>query len=458
MQRAFIALRAISVQDKDAGDLTPGGLTTQLRRERVAITQKSPSNAPTLSESPRMGERQKSRSAVMYLIVTELHMRTTQPASGAIVDLISLIYAGSAGGDNTREVLSALNSLVNAAATQLITWRQETGTVLHCDAAGSLLEPHSRDYMTHWGPWDPRVQWLAREPVGQVMRCHEHFDPKFVGGNSFFQDFFLPRGGRWSLCASYRSAPGVMTVIASARIATAPPFEEWTARTVKALLPHFERTAAISLKLDQASAAVQSATHILQHLPSPCLVTDHAGRCMEANGAFSQALEPLAMRLATGRVRFTDPNQQSRWETALFETHATALEQTMQFVAANGKPWSARLVPWHSPVQKCDSPDKKLILAIFEEAVPQGVVEPGSMASTARLTRAEAEVLAGLLKGLPAKAIASYRSASVNTVRTQIVAILEKTGFNSQKELMASFSNSTLPESVFGNSTHASQN
>jgi DNA-binding CsgD family transcriptional regulator len=74
------------------------------------------------------------------------------------------------------------------------------------------------------------------------------------------------------------------------------------------------------------------------------------------------------------------------------------------------------------------------------------------MASTARLTRAEVEVLAGLLKGLPAKAIATRRSASVNTVRTQIVAILEKTGFKSQKELMASFSASVLPESAFSSS------
>jgi hypothetical protein len=37
-------------------------------------------------------------------------------------------------------------------------------------------------------------------------------------------------------------------------------------------------------------------------------------------------------------------------------------------------------------------------------------------------------------------------------VRTQIVSILEKTGYNSQKELMASFSNSVLPDSVFTNS------
>jgi DNA-binding NarL/FixJ family response regulator len=70
----------------------------------------------------------------------------------------------------------------------------------------------------------------------------------------------------------------------------------------------------------------------------------------------------------------------------------------------------------------------------------------------ARLTRAEVEVLAGLLKGLPAKTIATRRSASVNTVRSQIVAILDKTGYNSQKELIASFGASALPDSAFASS------
>jgi DNA-binding NarL/FixJ family response regulator len=99
-----------------------------------------------------------------------------------------------------------------------------------------------------------------------------------------------------------------------------------------------------------------------------------------------------------------------------------------------------------------------MIVVLFSEMAAQAhpMPAPGSMAATARLTRAEVEVLAGLLKGLPAKAIASRRSASVNTVRTQIVSILEKTGYNSQKELMASFSHSVLPDSVFTNSIYES--
>ncbi len=59
-----------------------------------------------------------------------------------------------------------------------------------------------------------------------------------------------------------------------------------------------------------------------------------------------------------------------------------------------------------------------------------------------------------MLKGLPAKAIAGLRGASVNTVRSQIMAILEKTGFRSQKELIATFGHSSLESTGFQHSSN----
>jgi DNA-binding CsgD family transcriptional regulator len=81
---------------------------------------------------------------------------------------------------------------------------------------------------------------------------------------------------------------------------------------------------------------------------------------------------------------------------------------------------------------------------VFEAKLPDLQAIADQAIVTARLTHAELQVLAGLLKGLPAKAIAGKRNASVNTVRSQIMAILEKTGFRSQKELIASFGNSSF--------------
>ena len=375
-----------------------------------------------------------------------------------MVDLVGLIYASATEPARLIDALRLFNELVGGTTAQLFTRDLASGAILASQVAEAAHEPVGRHYVSHWGAFDPRVKWLGSRSSNTVLRCHEQFDEAFVAASSFYQDFMAPHGLRWSLAGRYQVEPGTETVILNMRPATARPYEPWAANVLLQLLPHFERASGIAAKLERQSAAVQSAMAMMKSLPTPCLLTDSAGRCLEANDAFSVALESLSMRLVTGRVRFTRADLQAKWESALFETHTTALPATMVFGDTAGRQWKARLLPWQAPVEQHDNLNRKMIVVLFSEMAAQAhtMPAPGSMAATARLTRAEVEVLAGLLKGLPAKAIASRRSASVNTVRTQIVSILEKTGYNSQKELMASFSHSVLPDSVFTNSIYES--
>jgi DNA-binding CsgD family transcriptional regulator len=386
-------------------------------------------------------------------------MQNRPPNTEEMVQLVGLAYA--AGGDAAKlpDFLHAASAILGCTTAHLFQRDIATGAVLQSHMAGPAFADANRRYARDWGPSDPRVQWLAARPAAHILRCHEHFDDEFVATSKFYRDFLIPHGLRWSLAAKYPSAPGVESVIVLARAGGLPLFDESASTALLQLLPHLQQAATIGLKLERQTAAVHAATEMVRLLPAPCLFTDQAGRCLEGNEAFSRAMEAMSLRLTTGRVRFAQSQLQARWESALFEAHTTAAACTMSFTDPLQKAWTAHLIPWLPLVGQSDSFDKRMILVVFDEksaeARPQ--LQPGSMASTARLTRAELEVLAGLLKGLPAKAIATRRSASVNTVRSQIVAILEKTGFNSQKELMASFSTSVLPDSVFSSSQFDSQ-
>ncbi len=382
-------------------------------------------------------------------------MQNRLPNTDELLQLVGLMYESAGDAHKTPKLLRMLSQLMRATVAHLLVRDLATGAVLNSQMGDPAFDDANRRYGRDWGSSDPRVQWLASRPSGQVLRCHEPFDQDFVATSRFHQSFLIPHGLRWSLAARFASAPGVETVVFILRAPDLPPFDEAAAIALQQLLPHFEQAAGINLKLERQSAAVHAATEMVRRLPAPCLFTDQAGRCLEGNEAFGRAMESMSMRLLTGRVRFSSTELQARWESALFEAHTTAVTSSMSFIDPAQKEWTAHLIPWLPLAGQSDSFDKRMILVVFDEKAadhrPQ--LQPGSMASTARLTRAEVEVLSGLLKGLPAKAIASRRSASVNTVRSQIVAILEKTGFKSQKELMASFSTSVLPDSVFGTST-----
>ncbi len=374
--------------------------------------------------------------------------------------LIVMIYAGASEPAKHFSALRTLNALLAGSTVHLITRQVTSGKLLESQMSEVVAEVANANYKAHWASSDPRAKALIADPAQDVLRCHESFDDAFVAFDPFYQQFMLPNNWRWTLAGSFESGAGDVGIITCVRAASSPPFEDWAAELLHQLLPHFEGASAMAHKLKHQAVATQSTLEMFHLLPTPCLFTDKVGRCMEGNDAFSRAMAPLSMKLATGRVRFNQVSVQAQWQNALFETHATAVARSFEFTALNGKHCKVHLLPWQSVDQDTAGAEGNLILAIFDLQVAAAEVqeEPTSRALAARLTRAEAEVLTGLLKGLPAKAIATYRSASVNTVRSQIVAILEKTGHKSQKELMASFGSSVLPDSVFANSFLPSSN
>jgi DNA-binding CsgD family transcriptional regulator/O6-methylguanine-DNA--protein-cysteine methyltransferase len=200
----------------------------------------------------------------------------------------------------------------------------------------------------------------------------------------------------------------------------------------------------------RGTAGQMSPLELLQVLPLPSLITDGAGRALERNEAFVQFMDAIALRTVTGRLRFDDPYLQDSWQVALSEVDATAVRQSLVVTASDARQWHLHLVPLHCSLDAADPTGRPMILAVAEhQGAPMEALLDSAIAETARpLTPAEHEVLTALLQGHTAKVIANARGASVNTVRSQIMAILAKTGHHNQKTLMAAFASS----SMFGSS------
>jgi DNA-binding CsgD family transcriptional regulator len=377
--------------------------------------------------------------------------RNRPPSTDELLDLVGQIYASATEPDNTLAPLGLFNEIVGGTSAHAFTWQRSTGKVLHSrfSESDAGLEEANRQYLGQWGAVDPRAASLAGLPAGEVLRCHERFDDQFVAASSFYSDYFIPRGFRWSLAGVVDAGADTVTAVTAIRVPDQPPFEDWTAAALRTLLPHFQKAASMRARAATPAPANRPAMEMLRVLPVPCLFTDHAGRCIERNQAFDTAADLLSLRLVVGRVRFADPKLQATWETALSETHATALGQTFSALASNGKQWRVQLIPMHSVMQDGDALDKKMILVVFDRKDQDAQPTVELLALGARLTRAELDVATGLLQGLPAKVIAKQRGASFNTVRSQIVAILEKTGYKSQRELIAALGASAFGASSF---------
>lgn len=379
-------------------------------------------------------------------------MKTPPQFSRHQSQLVASIYAAAIDGERIPNLLQALSTFLDGSYAQLYTVRGGSKSVVDAHISNGSPQEIKKRYLGDWLALDPVGQRLQTLPMGDVVNCHQHFDDAFVASNRFYQDFFIPSGFRWTLAGTFPGAAGTATTVSIVRAVGRPAFEDWAASALRQLIAHLEQAWQLATSLRQRSAAIDSARELLEAMPAPCVFTDEAGRCIRANAAFEQASDRLSLRIVTGRIRFQDPELQRLWEVALWETHATAVGRTFEATTPAGRQWGIQLLPCDAVVANGMASDRKMIAAIFDERLVQAAAAADAAVSKARLTRAELEVLAGLLKGLPAKSIADRRGASVNTVRSQIMAVLEKTGFRSQKELIASFGSSSFPNSAFGSS------
>jgi len=369
-----------------------------------------------------------------------------------LFQVVSLLYAAVDDALRLRAALRTLNGHLGGACAQLLLVSASSGRVQELEVvseanAGGL--PHE-EWMRRWAQVEFPLALLRPNPAGRVFRSNAGEDSGFAGSQAFRVNFLGATGFAGAVCGIVACDDTTAAVLVQFRATAAPVYDDWASEAFARLLPHVARSCQLRGRLSFCAAAA-SPSRVLKLLPLPCMLTDEAGRCIERNPALDEVMPALDLKIVAGRARFTDPYLQDSWEAALAEVRMTAVPCALLASSEDGRQWKVHISPIEEVTPSGVVADKPFMLVAMEErSAPATSTAANSLvaASTRNLTPAEHEVLSGLLRGHTAKLIARARGASVNTVRSQIMTILEKTGHHTQKELIASFGTSS-----FGNST-----
>jgi DNA-binding CsgD family transcriptional regulator len=320
------------------------------------------------------------------------------PADEKFADFLQKLAAGAIQGQQYARAWAALAALFGAASAQLL-----RGQALPAGVRGDGPAVRALDLRTAPLPL-PRGIWAtdAEHALLATMRV-------------------LPRG-----------------VDAVLVLRNGKAFSAGERAWMELLLGHIRSALELGEQLASSLPTVASVVQLARLVPLPCVLTDEEGRCMLRNHAFDRVLEAVSGVVRGGVVVFDDPFLQDSWCQALREGRNTAAAHSLLATTAAGEEWHGHVVPLSCVSSPVRGDPRQLMLAVFERSTAAGLRQP-PVASSSPLTRAELEVLASLMLGQTAKVIASTRGASVHTVRSQIAAILAKTGHHSQKKLIASF-------------------
>ncbi len=376
-----------------------------------------------------------------------------------VLALTDEIYDAAAGGTPWATIGESLKRLVNASNGWLVVTdpTAERGELLYrADYPDKDIAAY-QTYYRHVDLWTIRTAEAVRRvdpnaPPKARTSGHLVPDAEYVR-SEFYADLGRRVGLRHVVGTVVPLGAGGLMPVCLHRADGEAPFDHADARLLDCLLPHLRRAMQLRHRLNPGVSAASSTFAALDALATPVVVVDAEMRVVVANAA-AEALAAAGSALRiTGQKN--GPGARQRVLSALHHEDHRALAALVRATALGGSPGGGMrlrdaaldpaLAALISPLPRrlADAPPDGLSGRVAGQAlVLLRDLTAASRAPDAELLRrlfgltpAEAEVACALYGGATKSAVAAQRGLKESTIRSQVDAILLKTGTTNLRDL-----------------------
>jgi DNA-binding CsgD family transcriptional regulator len=366
------------------------------------------------------------------------------PSDAQLHDLIDRIYASAVRPELWSDVIQGLSELFGGSPVlgELYLPHASDDPLVSVGLQQEYVLNYARD-TTNLLPWATRVESQLADRFHLMSEALPGFE---LAGSEFYGCWMKPQGLAllWPAVLTILAESGEMVAGLSVfRREGEGSFSEAELRGADALVPHLHRAIRVRLRLDAARRARVPLAEALDRLPLAMLMLDGNRQVLIKNDSAAHvlALEDGIELRSTG-LAAKDPR-----ENAKLQAHIKAALESTQEQSLNGtsfmlisrpsgrQPFSVMISPLLSaPTGALSS---EAVVACFVSDPEAGHVPTSeALAKIYELTPAEAEVVQLLAKGLSLDEIAADRGISLNTVRSHLKHIFNKTGTSRQGELL----------------------
>lgn len=328
--------------------------------------------------------------------------------------------------------------------------KAETGAVPSRGYVTGLDQGAREDgYRRYYHALDPGYAVLARAPPGRMHLMQDYFSEQAVARSEYFQDFYLRAGVRYS-CSGIVRENGALTILSAHRAAGQGPYDESTHNQLQRVLDHLPNVFRLRDTAQQAQAQGTLAWEALDALPRALLLVDACLRLIFMNMAAQRLLaatSPLAavLTLHGGKVFVRMSQLQQQLAQRVRQTCAgLACHRPAPLYAsdADGRPaLEIGILPLPLLLGQTGGEGASLAMLSLRPLFRNGRRHwPGTAERPCGLTGAEWSLVLALADGMEPAEYAQRKGVRISTVRSQIQAILGKTGTRRCSEIASLFS------------------
>ncbi|MBP9652750.1 MAG: helix-turn-helix transcriptional regulator [Rhodocyclaceae bacterium] len=361
-------------------------------------------------------------------------------AAARAADMLPGLYAAARDAGKWPDALSAIAGLLDA-SQGLIFSHQATPEQRGLWVSHRASPEAMQRYVAHYHScdiWMQRGNALNAWVPGTAVVGRDLLPDREFLASAFYREFLAPLDIR-DLCAGVLhdgSEPGIPRVhIALHRSHAQPRFNAADKALLAALLSHLREATHLGFRLAEMEQALRIARSTADAILPALVMTDTAGHVVFVNRAATTLSDANdGLRLEKGRLRIAAAGLQARLDRMLLQDDARTA--ALQIPRPSGKPayW---LIQVDLPGTEESPPDARRAskaLLIHDPANEDANLQ--DFAALHKLTAAETRLLGTLLRHPTLPEAARFLGVSINTVRSQLRAILDKSGARRQVELM----------------------
>ncbi|RQS11611.1 PAS domain-containing protein [Burkholderia sp. Bp8998] len=355
---------------------------------------------------------------------------------------IAALYMAAVDPAQWNVALGALMTLADARAANCFIHDARTGSFLEYRFTG-YGSGWADAYASHYHGLDLARGVLMREPSGHMYAMHRYLPDHVVERSEYYQDFYIREGLRYS-CGGMRLDGERRLIFAVHRPVHHQPYDDQTIRELQRVLDHLPNIFRVRQTAAQVNGRDPMMTAALDALPRAVIIVDDEMRVRYLNAAAISLLEcSTEIRVQGDRLV------------------ASALQVAPQLVQRIRNVCTTRPTVDRLPLYALDSDGRPaleihvvplkphLTIHLDRQTRPLAMVLPRQRFNDMTrsnvdqrpfsLSRAEMAVATGLAGGLTPMEYADRAGVRISTVRSQIKAILAKTGARRIADIVALF-------------------
>jgi DNA-binding CsgD family transcriptional regulator len=355
-------------------------------------------------------------------------------------DLLDRIYDAVGDAHRWECALSEIASWIGATGSMYCLLETDSGrpSIRSLHSAG-YAESARAAYMRQDHFADPHMPVGIATPISNWFFGQDHFDPRFVEGDPFFQGIMRPLGIRWVAGNRMWEGVGETACLAFHKSADGTPFSDLERMRLGALTPDLCRMSRLHERLTAEGAQAQLGVEAMNRLVIGIAVLAGDGRILFSNASADQVFRQRSVFEATAANRAAPRNSRCRRvfmqavrdaaeirtsaSLTLVDEHGTLVARAMTLPMPATSRWNTG---WQQPLA---------MMVIHPSQTPR--LSADTLRALFDLSAAESRLANALLAGRTMRFYAEERGLSIETVRTQLKSVLAKTGTRGQSQLIA---------------------